>query len=102
MAREKQQQNDKPSWHDIRSKAEPRQAQEMDLINREFGFGTFTGRIVTNWCGICGKWRIHFVSSMRPTTIGGFEPTDENFKCTKCGKDLPLILDDKHTILRNV
>ena len=73
--------------------------KELDLISREFAHKTFIGRVVTNWCPTCGKWRIHYVPQGKLPVDGFVE--EETFPCTRCGQKLPLVIDNEHTILRN-
>lgn len=94
--------SENPSWTRIHHAAKTRERQEMDLISREFGLGTFRGRIVANWCRPCGAWRLHYVPKARvERAVDGF--TEEpKFPCSVCKSELPLIIDEVHTILRNV
>lgn len=100
MAKTKQAPNDLPSWNSIMQKADKKERDEMNLINREFGFGTFVGCVVANWCEVCGKWKMHYVPKAKEEEVDGFE-SSETFPCTKCGTKLALLKDDKHIILRN-
>ncbi len=106
MARSKEKPNENPSWTHIRQAANSRERQEMDMVSREFAFGTFKGRVVAQWCVACGTWKTHYVSAVKAEAmtkaVDGFTPETENFSCSKCQRQLPIVLDAAHTILRNV
>ncbi len=70
----------------------------MDSLRVAFDQGMFVGKIVTNWCQKCRKWRLEYVSIERLKA----PQKDEKFKCATCKEFVPLNTDDEHTVLSNV
>jgi hypothetical protein len=86
-----------PNLQQIVSFMDATEKTHVTLIRQHFDAKTFVGRLVTNWCGFCGRWRINYFSSERAKIVS---PQD-CFPCTTCGRQLQLLVDGQHTLLKN-
>ncbi len=90
--------NEVPNWHALYSNARAAEQDQMGALRAAFQQNSFIGKVVTNWCSYCKKWRLQYVSleKLQKPVL------DETFPCATCAGKVPLIVDEKHTVLSNV
>lgn len=86
-----------PNLQNIVSMMDAAEKMQVAFIRQNFDDKTFLGRLVTNWCGFCGRWRINYVSHIKAAAV----LASDCFPCTTCGRQLQLLVDDQHTLLKN-
>lgn len=94
MAREKEK-PPVPSFSIISLNVSPDERVQLDSISHAIAEKLMHGKLVTNWCPKCGKWRFQFVSQERMKSV----LSNETFLCTKCSTPIKLILDNLHVLV---
>jgi hypothetical protein len=85
----------RPGWRQLLEQALPSEKDELNLVHAAFQDGTFTGKLVVNWCAKCGRWRCHYVPDGKEVAL------DATFKCVICETDIPLIVEGDYIVLRS-
>jgi len=92
---------EKPEFQKIYAQADARIRDEMLAVNSAFAQKMFVGKLVTNWCPKCRRWRMTYVPKVRLDDPNGI-PGGQTFPCTFCNGKLLLVNDSFHTLLSNV
>ena len=84
-----------PSFHVLMTDVTNEERMQMEAVGRAISEKSMIGKLVTNWCVSCGRWRLQFVSTERIKTI----TESDSFLCTKCGTPIKLILEKSHVLM---
>jgi hypothetical protein len=95
VAKEKEKPNVIPSLGTLLYDVSPDERIQIESVEQAILDKIMAGRLVTNWCSKCGRWRFQFVSHERAKNL----ISNETFLCTKCSTPIPLIIDKIHTLV---
>lgn len=94
MTRDKEAPTTVPSLSVLLIQVTPDERVQIESLDRAISEKIMLGRLVTNWCAKCRRWRFQFVSNERLKSV----LSNETFLCTKCGTPVPLLTDNAHTL----